>query len=73
MGGKPGRFFARAFFVLLGVSGVEDLDLDPCIGESVRRESFEGVIRGPEEEARVAGIGQVSPPTDEFEVSVFLF
>ena len=73
MGGKPGSFFARAFFVLLGVAGVEDLDLDPCIGESVWGEAFEGVIWGPEEEARVAGEGQVSPPADEFEVLVFLF
>ena len=73
MGGKPGRFLARAFFVLLGIAGVEDLDLDPRIGETVRREAFEGVVWSPEEEARVSCIGQVSPPADEFEVSVLLF
>ena len=52
---------------------VEDLDFDTGVWKSVGYEAFEGSVGGPEEEAGVATVGEVSPPADEFEVSVFLF
>ena len=71
MGGEPCGFFAGAFFVEFGVSMIEDLDFDPGVWQSVWYETFEGVFGGPEEESGVSAVGEVSPPADEFEVSVF--
>jgi len=71
VGGEPGGFFTGALFVEFGVSMIEDLDFDSGVWESIRDETFEGFIGGPEEESGVPAVGEVSPPADEFKVSVF--
>lgn len=71
MGGKPSRFLARGFFVQFGIAVVEDLDFDPGVGKSVGGEILQSALGGPKKESRVAAMGQVSPPSDEFKVAIF--
>ena len=68
--GEPGGFLPGGFLVCSGEGEVEDLDFDAGVWEAGLGEEVEGGLRGPDEDAGVAGGFFVHPLGGELEVGV---
>ena len=72
MSGEPVAFFTGAFFVLVAISVVQNLNFDP-LWQASWGQAFERFRSGPDENARVPGRLFVHPFHHKLEIRVLLF